>query len=294
MTRAATMLTGASKLAGVFGWPVSHSRSPRLHGYWLQQHGIDGAYVPLPVEPENFSDAARGLAHAGFRGVNVTLPHKERAFALATETDAFAQRTRAVNTLVFEGDGRIVGSNTDGFGFVENLRQGAPDFEFARAPAVVLGAGGAARAILVALADTVVPEIRIVNRTRAHADQLVDDLELQAHIHDWDGAEAALEDAGLLVNTTSLGMAGQAPLELALDRLPRTALVNDIVYTPLRTQLLADAAARGNPVVDGLGMLLHQARPGFHAWFGVDPEVTDDLRNFVAGDLIDATEDRGA
>lgn len=287
MTGTPTTLTGASRLAGVFGWPVSHSRSPRLHGYWLHEHGIDGAYVPLPVEPDNFSAAVRGLALAGFRGANVTVPHKERAFALATDTDDFARRTRAVNTLVFGPDGTIAGANSDGFGFIENLRHGAPRFEIARRPAVVLGAGGAARAILVALADAGAPEIRIANRTRANADQLVGDLEIQAQVFDWRMADAALEDAGLLVNTTTLGMSGQAPLELPLDRLPTSALVNDTVYTPLTTPLLATAAARGNPVVDGLGMLLHQARPGFHAWFGTDPEVTDGLRAFVAGDLMD-------
>jgi shikimate dehydrogenase len=281
-------LSGTSKLAGVLGWPVSHSRSPRLHGYWLQHHGIDGAYVPLAVEPLNFSTAVRGLAQAGFQGANVTVPHKERAYALATSRDDFAARTGAVNTLVFGADGEIQGSNTDGFGFIENLRQGAPDLDLTRGPAVVLGAGGAARAILVALADAGAPEIRLTNRTRAKADQLVDDLGVTARVYDWHACEAALPDAALLVNTTSLGMAGQPPLDLALDRLPTGAAVNDIVYSPLTTPLLADAAARGNPVVDGLGMLLHQARPGFNAWFGVDPRVTDDLRAFVAADLMEA------
>ena len=281
-------LSGASKLAGVLGWPVSHSRSPRLHGYWLEKHGVDGAYVPLAAEPLQFTAAVRGLAAAGFQGANVTLPHKERAFALSTETDDFAARTGAVNTLVFGPDGEIRGSNTDGFGFLENLSQGAPGCDLTRGPAVMLGAGGAARAILVALADAGAPEIRVANRTRARADGLVDELGVAARVFDWHTREAALEDAALLVNATALGMAGAADLDLALDRLPADAVVTDIVYTPLETALLAAARARGNPAVDGLGMLLHQARPGFHAWFGVDPEVDDGLRRFVAGDLLDA------
>jgi shikimate dehydrogenase len=278
-------LTGTSKLAGVLGWPVAHSRSPRLHGYWLEHHGIDGAYLPLPVEPLHFAAAVRGLMHVGLQGANVTVPHKERAFALATEVDDFARRTGAVNTLTFGPDGEIHGSNTDGFGFVENLRQGAPGHALTGGPVLVLGAGGAARAILVALADAGAPEIRLANRTRAKADALTNELEVAARVYDWRDRAVALEDAMLVVNTTTLGMAGAPALDLDLDRLPGRALVTDIVYTPLETPLLAAAAARGNPVVDGLGMLLHQARPGFHAWFGVDPEVTDDLRRFVTSDL---------
>ena len=279
-------LSGTSILAGVLGWPVAHSRSPRLHGYWLKHHGIDGAYVPLPVEPLHFGAAVRGLAQAGFKGANVTVPHKERAFAVATQTDEVARRTGAVNTLTFGPDGDIHGSNTDGFGFLENLYQGAPAFALTRGPALVLGAGGAARAILVALADAGVPEIRLANRTRTKADGLLDELNVAARVFDWRDRAVALEDAALLVNATSLGMTGAPPLDLTLDRLRRDAVVTDIVYTPLATPLLAAAAARGNPVVDGLGMLLHQARPGFHAWFGADPEVTEEVRSFVAGDLI--------
>ncbi len=279
-------LSGTSMLAGVLGWPVAHSRSPRLHGYWLKHHDIDGAYVPLPVEPLHFAAAVRGLAHAGFKGANVTVPHKERAFALATQTDEVARRTGAVNTLNFGPDGEIHGSNTDGYGFLENLQQGAPAFALTRGPALVLGAGGAARAILVALADAGVPEIRLANRTRAKADGVLSEIGVAARVFDWRDRAVALEDAALLVNATSLGMTGAPPLDLTLDRLRRDAVVTDIVNTPLATPLLAAAAARGNPVVDGLGMLLHQARPGFHAWFGADPEVTDELRSYVAGDLI--------
>jgi shikimate dehydrogenase len=281
------ILDGRSRLAGVFGWPVEHSRSPRLHGYWLERHGINGAYVPLPVRPEHFADSVRALSNLGFAGANVTLPHKQAAHALADTHDAAAERIGAVNTLVFGPDGRIDGSNTDAFGFHENLVEGARGHDWRSAPAVVLGAGGAARAVLVALEDAGVPEIRLANRTRGRAEDL-SALAGSATVVDWDERAEALDGAALLVNTTSLGMSGQAPLDLPLDRLPAGAVVTDLVYAPLETALLAAARARGNPVVDGLGMLLHQARPGFRAWFGVDPQVDDGLRRFVAADLIEA------
>ncbi len=280
------ILDGQSRLAGVFGWPVAHSRSPRLHGYWLERYGINGAYLPLAARPEDFTDAVRILPRLGFAGANVTLPHKEAAHVLADEIDATAKRIGAVNTLVFEADGLVRGSNTDAYGFIHNLTEGGAGHDWAGGPAVVLGAGGAARAVLVALDDAGVSEIRLTNRTRARAEELAATLAPGATVVDWDERAAALDGASLLVNTTSLGMAGQAPLDLALDTLPDAALVTDLVYAPLETPLLAAARARGNPAVDGLGMLLHQARPGFHAWFGVDPEVDDGLRRFVAADLI--------
>ena len=279
------ILSGQARLAGVLGWPVAHSKSPRLHGYWLDRHRIDGAYLPLPVRPDAFAEAVRALADLGFRGANVTVPHKEAAAAVCDRLDPHAMRLGAVNTLTFTETG-IEGANTDGVGFFDNLRQGAPEgWRADAAPATVLGAGGAARAVVVALADAGVPEIRVVNRTRAKAEALAEALgkTLAGPIRglDWGDWAGALDGAGLLVNTTSLGMAGQPPLTLDLAALPRTALVNDIVYNPLETPLLADARARGNPVVDGLGMLLHQAVPGFERWFGERPEVTDDLRRFV-------------
>ncbi len=274
------ILSGEAKLAGVMGWPVAHSRSPRLHGYWLRHHGVDGAYVPLPVRPEAFPQVLAALVELGFRGVNVTVPHKEAALAACDEVDAAAERIGAVNTIVISG-GRTRGSNSDGYGFLENLRPGAHGWRPEAAPAVVLGAGGAARAVVAALADAGVPETRLVNRTRARAEALAHDLGGAISPGDWADRGRLLNDAGLLVNTTSLGMAGAAPLDLDLSGLPEGALVNDIVYTPLETPLLAAARAQGNPVVDGLGMLLHQARPGFAAWFGVEPEVTDALRDFV-------------
>lgn len=273
-------LSGAARLAGVLGWPVTHSRSPRLHGHWLAEHGIDGAYVPLPVRPERFDTAVRALVDLGFRGANVTVPHKEAALALCDAVTPLARRIGSVNTLVFR-DGRIEGDSSDGFGFLENLQQEAPAWRAEAGPAVVLGAGGAARAVVAALLDAAVPRVRLLNRTPARAEVLAMELGGAIEVLDWGGWPAALAGANLLVNTTTLGMAGQPPLELDLAALPREALVNDIVYAPLETGLLAAARARGNPVVDGLGMLLHQARPGFEAWFGVAPTVTPALRRAV-------------
>lgn len=276
-------LTGRSLLAGVLGWPVEHSRSPRLHGYWLAEHGIDGAYVPLAVAPDDLPQAVRTLPRLGFRGANVTVPHKPAAVGACDRLDDHARRLGAVNTLVFDGH-LIEGRNTDGVGFLNNLVQHAPAWAPAAGPAVVLGAGGAARAVAVALADAGVPEIRLANRTREKAETLAAELAGPIAVVDWGARAEALAGASLLVNTTSLGMTGHALLEIELSALPRPAVVHDIVYQPLETDLLARARARGHPVVDGLGMLLHQAVPGFEAWFGVRPHVSDALRTFVLQD----------
>jgi shikimate dehydrogenase len=276
-------LTGRAKLACVIGWPVSHSRSPALHGFWLQQHKIDGAYVPFAVRPENLAAALRGLAALGFRGANVTLPHKEQALALVDTASDTARRIGAVNTIVIDDDGSLTGDNTDAFGFIENLREGARGFDAKSGPAVVIGAGGAARAILVALADAGAPEIRLVNRTRGRAESLAHALGGTIRVVDWQDRANALDGATLLVNSTTQGMTGHDALDLDLARLPKSALVNDIVYVPVETPLLAAARARGNPVVDGVGMLLHQARPGFERWFGTRPSVTPSLRAAVLG-----------
>jgi shikimate dehydrogenase len=274
------LLTGHARLAGVLGWPVSHSRSPRLHGHWLAALGIDGAYLPLPVHPDRFAGAVRALVDLGFRGANVTIPHKQAAFGICDLVDTTARRAGAVNTLVFR-DGRIEGSNTDGFGFLESVRAGAPGWQPAAGPAVLMGAGGAARAIAAALLDAGCPRIALVNRSRGRAEALARDLGGAIEV-----AEAPpLRDAALLVNTTSLGMAGQPALEIDLSPLPPAAVVADIVYVPLETPLLAAARARGLRAVDGLGMLLHQARPGFEAWFGAAPVVDDALRAVVAADI---------
>jgi shikimate dehydrogenase len=274
-------LTGRTKLAGVMGWPVGHSLSPRLHGHWLRRHEIDGAYVPLAVTPDRLKQALRALPALGFRGCNLTLPHKEASLTLVDRATPLAERIGAVNTVVVEPEGLLVGDNTDGFGFMANLASGHPAWHADAGPAVLLGAGGAARAIAVALLDAGVPELRLLNRTPDRAGQLASHLDGPIRVMSWAERATALEGAVLLVNTTSLGMAGQPPLVLALDALPRSAVVTDVVYTPLITALLAVARARGHPVVDGLGMLLHQARPGFRAWFGIDPEVDDELRAAV-------------
>ncbi len=274
--------SGKTLTAGVIGWPISHSRSPRLHGYWLDHYGIDGAYLPLPVHPENFDIAVKGLAAAGFCGANVTVPHKEAALRICDRVDPFAAKIGAVNTLVFTEDG-VSGSNTDAFGFLENLRSAGAGYRPDAGPAMVIGAGGAGRGIVAALLNDGASEVRITNRTQSRAEQVADELagrfEGKIEVVAWDQRADALADLALLVNSSSLGMSGQPDLELNLDRLSPDALVNDIVYTPLETSLLGRARARGNQTVDGLGMLLHQARPGFHAWFGVNPEVTKSLRS---------------
>lgn len=276
-------ISGKARLAGVMGWPVGHSLSPRLHGFWLQTLDIDGAYVPLPVAPENVLNAIATLSKIGFKGANVTVPHKEAALQCVDTVDDHARRVGAVNTIVFNEDGSSHGSNTDGYGFIENLRQHAPDHDLTAGPAVVLGAGGAARAIIVALLDEGVPEICVANRTQERAEGLIEQLGVgtTCRAAPWDQRHDALPNSALLVNTTTLGMAGQPPLDINLQKLPIGACVTDIVYTPLETRLLADARLRGNVVVDGLGMLLHQARPGFKAWFGKDPEVNEALRSHV-------------
>jgi shikimate dehydrogenase len=278
-------LTGAAKLAGVMGWPVAHSRSPALHGYWLAEHGIDGAYVPMAVKPENLRRAVQTLPLLGFAGCNVTIPHKEEAMRAVDEYDSAAKRAGSINTIIVRADGRILGSSTDGYGFLAALRAALPAFSAAAGPAVVLGAGGAARAITAALLDDGAPEIRLVNRTPERAAKLAKTLGGPVRGVAWEKRAQALEGASLLVNATSLGMEGQPPLDLPLEALPREAVVNDIVYVPLETSLLARARNRGNPAVDGLGMLLHQARPGFEAWFGVKPEVTPELRAAVLATL---------
>ena len=280
------MLSGKARIAGILGWPVSHSRSPRLHGYWLAHYGVDGTYVPFAVRPENLEAVLLALPKLGIAGCNVTIPHKEAVCRLVDSVDEAARRIGAVNTIVVRDDGRLHGSNTDGFGFLASLQDVASEWQASSAPAVVLGAGGAARAIVTALLDAGVPALRIANRTRARAERLLADLaDGRLGVVDWSGRADCIADAGLLVNTTSLGMEGQPPLELSLERLPTTAVVYDVVYTPLETPLLAAARAAGNQAVDGLGMLLHQARPGFEAWFDIAAEVTPELRAHVLSDI---------
>jgi shikimate dehydrogenase len=271
------------------GWPVSHSRSPLLHGFWLDETGVDGAYLPLPVQPGRLEQALRALPVLGFRGCNLTIPHKRAALAVMDRVEPTAERIGAVNTVVVQPDGSLEGRNTDAFGFRESLREAAPDWDPPSGPAVVLGAGGAARAIVAALIDSGVAEIRIVNRTIDRAETLARDLsalETRMIVCSWAEADVALRGAKLLVNATSLGMSGEPSLMLDLAPLPRSAPIVDIVYTPLETDLLAAASRRGNPVVDGLGMLLHQGRPGFEAWFGVAVGVTPSLRATMVASLV--------
>ncbi|HWD59703.1 MAG TPA: shikimate dehydrogenase [Stellaceae bacterium] len=274
-------ITGAARLAGIMGWPVAHSRSPALHGFWLNEHGIDGAYVPLAVPPGQLEQALRALPALGFRGCNLTIPHKQAALKIMDRVDDFARRVGAMNTVIVAADGSLEGSNTDVFGFRENLREQAPDWNAAAGPAVVLGAGGSARAVVAGLAAAGVGEIRLINRTLDRAETLARELaapETRITVHPWSSRAAVLGDAGILVNTTSLGMEKEPSLDIDISILPRDAVVVDIVYVPLETGLLAAARRGGYTAVDGLGMLLHQGRPGFAAWFGAAPRVTRELR----------------
>ena len=279
-------MNGSANLrAFVVGHPIAHSRSPLIHGHWLAAHGIPGTYERLDVTPAAFPDFVRGLAESGYRGGNVTLPHKEAAFALADRLTPRAERIGAVNTLVVEPEGRIHGDNTDAPGFCAHLDQSLGADWPARGTAVVLGAGGAARAIVVGLAERGVARIRVANRTPARAEAVAALAPGIADALAWDDLPAALDEAGLLVNTTSLGMTGQPPLEIDLALMQAEAAVADIVYAPLETALLSAARRRGLAAVDGLGMLLHQAVPGFEAWFGLRPTVTPDLRARIVADL---------
>ena len=271
------------RLAGVIGWPITHSLSPVLHAYWFERYGRAGAYVPLPVPPDRLAAALDGLAALGFAGCNVTLPHKEAVFERVDERDAAALAMRAVNTVLVLPDNRLRGLNTDGAGFLAHLRAERPGLNLAGKRALLLGTGGAARAIARVLLDAGIGRLGLCNRTRARAEALAADLGAEGRVETvpWEAREAALEGLALLVNATSLGMTGRPPLDLALDALPPDAVVDDIVYRPLRTPLLAAARARGNPTVDGLGMLLHQAVPGFAYWGGVTPAVDAATRRAV-------------
>ena len=275
-------LSGTAGLAGLIGWPVAHSLSPKLQKFWLKELGIDGAYIPLAVNPENLSLALWALPALGFKGVNITVPHKEQALALVDKTDSFARRIGAVNTISVDEKGRLIGSNTDAYGFIKNLKGEARHWKPSR-PVLVLGAGGAARAVCVALLNAGAREVRICNRTRSRAESMADEIGGPLVAIEWGERAEAVEGAGLLVNTTKLGMIGAPMLSMPLTKLPRSAIVTDIVYTPLMTPLLVSARERGNRTVDGLGMLLHQAQPGFTAWFGREPKVTEALRAHVLG-----------
>ena len=268
-------------LAGVMGWPVAHTRSPAIHNHWIAKYGLKGAYVQLPVQPERLEAAIRGLAALGFAGCNVTVPHKESAMRFMDELHPAARRVAAINTIVVQPDGRLLGMNNDGAGYIQSLRDADATWRGDAGPALVLGAGGAARAIVVALLDEGAPELHITNRTLERAQALADDFGDRVKVVPWAERNEAMAGVSLLVNTTSLGMHGQAPLDVALDALPLEAMVSDAVYIPLETPLLAQARMRGHRTVNGLGMLLNQARPAFQSWFGVLPDVTPELRAVV-------------
>ncbi|MDT1062751.1 shikimate dehydrogenase [Paracoccus sp. CPCC 101403] len=268
-------------IAGVLGWPIAHSRSPRLHGYWLRKYGIQGHYIPVPVLPEHLAEVLRAMPRMGFVGANVTIPHKESVLALADVVTDRAALIGAANTLIFRPDGKIHADNTDGYGFIANIRQHAPDWIPDVGPAALIGAGGAARAVVASLLESGVTELRIANRTRIRAEQIRAEFGAKVVVYDWAQAGNMLEDAVTVVNATSMGMDGKPPLRIPMDALSPETLVTDLVYTPLMTPFLQEAQARGCQIVDGLGMLLHQAAPGFERWFGHRPEVDDDLRRAV-------------
>ena len=278
---------GSSKfiLAGIMGWPVAHSRSPMLHGHWIAHHGLNGAYVLLPVDPADLPEAMKGLAALGFAGCNVTIPHKVAAMALVDRVDPVARKIGAINTIVVEADGSLSGTNNDGRGYIQSLLDAQPGWKADAGPVTVLGAGGGARAVVVSLAERGAREIRVCNRSFDKALALAHEFGAPVRAVPWEQREDVLGDVALLVNTTSQGMTGQAAVDISLRRLPAHALVSDLVYVPLETPLLAAARQRGNRTVGGLGMLLNQARPAFNAWFGVMPEVTPALRRIVEASL---------
>jgi len=265
-------------LAGVMGWPVAHTRSPAIHNHWIAQYGLKGAYVQLPVMPEQLEAAVRGLPALGFAGCNVTVPHKVNIMRLVDELHPSAQRIGAINTIVVSPEGRLSGMNNDGVGYIQSLRDRDPAWRADRGPVLVLGAGGAARAIVASLLDEGAPEVRLANRTPERAQVLAQALgDPRIQLVNWQDRNEAMAGVQLLVNTTTQGMHGQTELEVRLDALPAEAWVSDAIYIPLETPLLSAARQRGHVTVNGLGMLLNQARPAFHAWFGVMPEITPAL-----------------
>ncbi len=269
-------------IAGLLGYPVAHSRSPVIHNHWLAEHGIAGRYVLFPVPPGKLEDAVRGLSALGMRGCNVTTPHKQAVFPLLDRVDDLARLIGAVNTVVVEKDGTLTGFNNDGNGFIQSLRDASPSWRPDSGPILVLGAGGASRAVVASLAAQGAKEIRLANRSREKAEEIAAAVGPVVKVLPWEQRADALDGVALLANATSLGMAGKPPLDIALDRLPAHALVGDLIYIPPETPLLAAARARGNVTVNGLGLLLNQARPAFNAWFGVMPEITPALLKAIA------------
>lgn len=271
----------AFKLAGVMGMPVFQSRSPIIHNHWLKQYGLPGAYGHFPVQIERVEEAIRGLSALGLAGCNITQPHKLAAMKLMDWLHPMAEKIGAINCIVVQDDGSLHGFNNDWYGYIQSLKEAQAGWRADAGPITVIGAGGAARAVLFGLVGEGAKEIRLINRTRAKAEGLADDFGGIVQVLDWKDRHAALDGCAMLINTTNQGMYGQPPLEVSLDALPRQALVSDLIYIPLETPLLAAARERGNPTVNGLGMLLNQAVPAFEAWFGVKPAVTDALRQAI-------------
>lgn len=272
-------------LAGVMGWPIAHSRSPMLHNYWIKQHALNGVYVPLAVQPEGLAAALRALHPLGFSGCNLTLPHKQQAMKIVDEVDEIARRIGAISCVTVRADGSLAGTNNDCFGFIHNLKEEHPDWHANAGPAVVLGAGGGARAVCYALMQEGAPEIRVINRSYERAQQLAAEFGAPLQALRWEQRHDALAGAAMAVNTTSLGMVGQPALDIKLEALSKTALAADIIYIPLETPFLAAARLRGNRTSNGLGMLLHQGRPAWKLWFGIETSVTRELRELIERSL---------
>ncbi|MGD9637605.1 MAG: shikimate dehydrogenase [Alphaproteobacteria bacterium] len=274
-------INGKTELAGVIGYPIEHSKSPLIHNYWFEKYNINGVYVPFAVKPSDFDDVVKNLSKFGFKGVNVTVPHKIRAMELVDILSNEAKKIGAVNTIIVKNDGSLIGHNTDSFGFTQNIEQRCPN-QISKGPAVLYGAGGAARAVCSALIDGNCPEIRLVNRTASNAGKLAEIMNCnKIKIVDWEYRSECIDDATLIVNSTSLGLDKSSDLPIELGKLNPKAVVVDIIYNDTKTKFLRRAAVRGNIVIDGLGMLLHQARPSFASWFGIDPEVTEELKELM-------------
>lgn len=269
------------KKAGVIGFPVHHSKSPLIHNYWLEKYGLQARYDAYEVKPEELGDFVFSLKEKGFSGINVTVPHKVAVMKLMDSVSDAAQKAGAVNTVIVGKDGALFGHNTDGSGFLANVSEQKKDFDVKQKPVVILGTGGAARGVCAALVLAGAPEIRLAYRTREKAENLATSVGGNFRLIEWSKKEKALEGAGLLANATTLGMNGFDPLEIDLSGLDESAVVADLVYSPLKTELLKQAAERGHITADGLGMLLHQARPAFQAWFDVMPDITSELRELV-------------
>ena len=268
-------------MAGVMGWPVMHSRSPMLHNYLFRQYGLAGTYVPLAIRPEGLAAALRALHPLGFAGCNLTIPHKQQAMAIVDEVDTVAKSIGAISCVVARPDGSLAGSNNDCYGFIQNLKQEQPGWRADTGPIAVIGAGGGSRAVCYALAQEGAKEIRLVNRTPERAQTIANEFGSPIKSYSWSQRHELLEDVAMVVNTTSQGMVGNPALDINLDRLPANALAADIIYIPLETPFLAAARTRGNKTVNGLGMLMHQVRPAWKAWFGIDPEMKAELRTLI-------------